>query len=174
MNIKVIKKIKRGDKQAFRAIYDEYYERAMRTAYSMTRDEADASDAVQETFIRIYQNINTFDINRPFKPWFYRILTNEVRRILSKRKNNQNIEETVHENLRIDSKEAEYVEQQFIHQALSKVKDEHREVIVLKYLDGFSEKEVSELLSITVSAVKSRLYQARKKLQVILGGNDYE
>ena len=75
MNIKVIKKVKRGDKQAFRAIYDEYYERAMRTAYSMTRDEADASDAVQETFIRVYQNINTFDINRPFKPWFYRILT---------------------------------------------------------------------------------------------------
>ncbi len=67
---------------------------------------------------------------------------NEVRRILSKRKNNQNIEETFHENVRIDSKEAEDVEQQLIHQALSKVKDEHREVIVLKYLDGFSEKEV--------------------------------
>ena len=141
----------------------------------MMKDEADASDAVQETFIRVYQNINTFDINRPFKPWFYRILTNEVRRILSKRKNNQNIEETVHENMQDRySKEAEFVEQQFIHQALSEVKDEHREVIVLKYLDGFSEKEVSELLSITVSAVKSRLYQERKKLQVILGGNDYE
>lgn len=170
MNKKVIDKIKKGDSKSFRLLYEEYYEQSMRTAYSMLRDEADASDAVQETFIRVYRKIHSFDNSKPFKPWFYRILTNEVRRVISKRKDNKNIDETVHENNLTESEERKLEKTETIQIALKQLKDEHKEIVTLKYLDGFSEKEISDLLEITVSAVKSRLFQARQKLQVILGG----
>lgn len=170
MNKRIILKIKEGDKQSFRELYDEYYALAMRTAYSMTRNQNDADDAVQETFIRIYKNIQSFDTEKPFKPWFYRILINEVRRILAKRKNNIDIDEVIHENLRVESEEADIDEKQLVHTALSEMNGNHREVLVLKYLNDFSEKEISNQLNITISAVKSRLFQARKSLQMILRG----
>lgn len=174
MKKNLISRIKKGDKQAFRVLYDEYYAQAMRTAYSMTRNQNDADDAVQETFIRVYKNIQSFDASRPFKPWFYQILINEVRRILAKRKSNVDIDAIVHDDLQVESNEADFVEKQLVHTALNQMNGNHREVLVLKYINDFSEKEISDQLNITVGAVKSRLFQARKKLQHILRGFENE
>lgn len=82
---KLIKKIKKGDQQAFKRLYDSYADYALRTAFAITKNKSDASDIVQETFIKVYRNIESYDGVRPFKPWFYQILINESRRYLNRK-----------------------------------------------------------------------------------------
>lgn len=80
----LIKEIKRGEKEAFRTLYNQYAEYAIRVATAVTRNRMHAADAVQETFIRIYNNIDRFDESKSFEPWLYKILINECNRILKK------------------------------------------------------------------------------------------
>ncbi|NLX85861.1 MAG: sigma-70 family RNA polymerase sigma factor, partial [Clostridiales bacterium] len=85
MDIQLIQKIKAGDSSSFKKLYDMYADAALRTAAGITGDSELAKDAVQETFIRVYRSLNSFDTSRPFKPWFYRIRINECSRLLRKR-----------------------------------------------------------------------------------------
>ena len=84
MGESLISKVKSGDKKAFEELYNIYAEQALRTAMAITKNKASAADAVQEAFIRVYNNINSFDESKPFSPWFYKILVNECNRLLSK------------------------------------------------------------------------------------------
>ncbi len=169
MDKKTIKRIKKGDKKAFRTLYDEYYQSAMRTAVSMLKNDSDASDAVQETFIRVYKGIHSFDESKLFKPWFYRILTNEVRRLIKKRKPEQDYDQVPHSEIaQVQPPETDHAT---LDEAMMRLKENHREAIVLKYLEGLSEKEMSTVLDISISAVKSRLFQARKMLKEELRGD---
>lgn len=83
MEKKIIKRIKAGDWDAFSLLYNQYADYALRVGMAVTRSRANSADAVQETFIRVYRNIDKFDIDKPFKPWFYKILINECRRIMT-------------------------------------------------------------------------------------------
>ncbi|MCF6408998.1 RNA polymerase sigma factor [Pseudalkalibacillus salsuginis] len=170
MDKQTIKKIKKGDKKAFRALYDEYYQAAMRASISMLKNESDASDAVQETFIRVYKGIHTYDDSKPFKPWFYRILTNEVRRLVSKRKPETDIDQ-VPQSAFQDKSTHPAADNEILDEAMERLKEDHREALVLKYVEGLSEKEMSSVLEISVGAVKSRLFKARKLLREELRGD---
>ncbi|MCF6138492.1 RNA polymerase sigma factor [Pseudalkalibacillus berkeleyi] len=172
MDKKTIKKIKKGDKKAFRALYDAYYPSAMRASISMLKSESDASDAVQETFIRVFKGMHTYDDSKPFKPWFFRILTNEVRRLIQKRKQEQDIDQVARNELE-QTHNPPSTDQEILYEAMEQLKESHREALVLKYVEGFSEKEMSSILDISISAVKSRLFQARKLLKEELRGDLY-
>ena len=84
MNEDLICKVKSGDRKAFEELYNLYADQGLRTALAITKNKSNAADAVQETFIRVYNNIKSFDETKPFKPWFYKILINECNRLLSK------------------------------------------------------------------------------------------
>lgn len=169
---RLIKKIKKGHQQAFRQLYDSYADYALRTAYSIMKNHSDASDIVQEVFIRIYRNIDSFDTNRPFKPWFYRILVNECRRHFKKP---SQIETPVDSNELIDyfhQKKDSPPLHENVEILLVQLSDEHRTVLTLKYLNDFSEVEIAEMLELNINTVKSRLYKARQKCKIILEGVD--
>lgn len=170
MDKKTIKKIKKGDKKAFRALYDLYYHSAMRASMSMLKSESDASDVVQETFIRVFKGIHTYDDSKPFKPWFFRILTNEVRRLIQKRKPEQDLDQVAQNKLE-QTHHSRSTDKEVLHEAMEQLKETHREALVLKYVEGFSEIEMSSILDISISAVKSRLFQARKLLKEELRGD---
>ena len=74
MHEDIIREIKKGNKDAFRSLYDEYASYAIRTAKAITRNDEHAKDAVQEAFIRVYRNISSYDTALSFNAWFYRIL----------------------------------------------------------------------------------------------------
>ncbi|SEP97481.1 RNA polymerase sigma-70 factor, ECF subfamily [Virgibacillus subterraneus] len=167
---KLIKKIKKGDHEAFKCLYEKHADYALRTAYSITKNRSDASDIVQETFIKIYRNIESFDMKRPFKPWFYQILINESRSYLSKRsKQAINIEsdrllDQLHRNAK---HELQYDELEL---GLDELDDKDRTILTLKYLNGFTEKEIAKMLGANVNTIKSRLYKGRQRLKVAMGG----
>lgn len=165
----VIARVKEGDKQAFEQLYNEYAEYAIRTAFAITKNSADASDAVQEAFIKVYRNIIFYDEEKPFKPWFYRILVNECNRI-TKRKSkvipiDQYLDDHSMGSQRDDYKFEEYEE---LYAAIQGLKEINRIPIILKYLNNFSEKEIAEILDVNINTVKSRLFKGRERLKQAL------
>ncbi|MFD2629748.1 RNA polymerase sigma factor [Oceanobacillus kapialis] len=167
---KLIKKIKKGDQRAFKKLYDLYADYSLRTAYGITRNQADAADIVQEVFLKLYRNIHQFDIKKPFKPWFYQLLLNEARRYIGKKsKHAVSIEtEEILDSLSSTTEhEGDYEELEI---ALEKLDEHHRTVLILKYVNNFSEKEIAEMLDLNLNTVKSRLFKARGKLKTVMGG----
>ena len=145
---------------------------------AITKDKMSAADAVQETFIRVYNSANRFDMERPFKPWFYRILINECNRILGKNPNTVSIEDLTWNSIEASTKDEHNFEKyEDLYKSIEKLNDLHRVVIVLKYLKDFSEIEISQILEININTVKSRLFKGRQKLRGLIlllegGSND--
>lgn len=166
----LIKKIKQGDQQAFKHLYEKYADYALRTAFAITKNKYDAADIVQETFIRIYRHIDSYDITKSFRPWFYQILINESRRYLSqKTKQAISVESaevldvlTKHEDLSSAAED--------IMIALEFLTDNDRTLLILKYLHEFTEKELADIMQLNVNTVKSRLYRARQRVKTIMTG----
>lgn len=169
MEKKLITQIQAGDKQMFKELYDLYAEYALRVATAITKSRTFAADAVQETFIRIYKNIHSFDLTKPFKPWFYRILLNECNRFLEKKgkliptdhhwDNDPSLAKT---------DQHHFEEYEDLYKAVGELTDLYRIPIILKYLNDFSEKEIAELLDLNQNTVKSRLLKGRQQLREAL------
>ncbi|WP_431802217.1 RNA polymerase sigma factor [Halobacillus andaensis] len=171
---KLIQKVRKGNQKAFKKLYDLYSGYALRTAFAIAKSEADAADIVQETFIRVYRSFDSYDETKPFKPWFYRILMNETNRLLKKRSDPRSViidvekDEALHP---VSSVQGEYEDLQ---EALDQLDHHHKTVLVLKYLHGFSEKEIAAILDENQNTIKSRLFKGRKKLKQVLGAIEHE
>lgn len=176
----LLQKIREGDKEAFQELYNKYAEYALRTAAAITRNKMNAADAVQETFIRIYKNIESFDIDKPFEPWLYRILVNECNRILSKNSNTILIDDFIQNNLQgAIEDQRKFEEYENLYKAIESLDENNKIPIILKYLKGFKENEIAEILGINVNTIKSRLFKGRQKLKTLVeklerGSDNYE
>ncbi|WP_242966372.1 RNA polymerase sigma factor [Clostridium sp. BSD9I1] len=180
MDRELLHQIREGDKEAFQELYNKYAEYALRTAAAITRNKMNAADAVQETFIRIYKNIESFDIDKPFEPWLYRILVNECNRILSKNSNTILIDDFIQNNLQgAIEDQRKFEEYESLYKAIESLDDNNKIPIILKYLKGFKENEIAEILGINVNTIKSRLFKGRQKLKTLIeklerGSDNYE
>ena len=166
MDQQLINQIINGDKQAFQQLYQQYADPAIRIAIAITRNRDLAKDAVQETFIRVYRNLKQYDPSQAFDPWFYRILTNECNRIL-KKEGKYSIHSSYQER-EFEIPEEEKKDFGDLYEAIQTLKDNYRVPIILKYLKGFSEKEIAEILSLNQNTVKTRLFKGREKLKEAL------
>ena len=166
------------------AAYDElvraYSSTIYHVAYRMLGDPADASDVVQEIFLKVFRNIGGFKAEAALKTWIFRIAFSEILNRLRwwKRRYRYatiSLDETpigkpasdivVHggptpEEM-LQCKERETA----IQQALRKLSHEHRSIIVLRDIEGFSYNEISEVLGVSLGTVKSRLARARADLK---------
>lgn len=153
-----------GDADAFGSLFRAHATAAVRTAYAITRDWAAAEDAVQEAFVRAFRSLPRFRLGEPFAPWLYRLVVNEARRIAGRRR-----PPAVSRDGPAATPDPEAVlfareEQRRIWAALGELSPDHRAVLVLKYLRGFSEMEAAVALGVAPQTVKSRLYKARRRL----------
>ena len=162
----IINSVKKGDRDAYRDIVDRYKRRAYHVALGLVGDPQDALDVSQTAFIRAYRNIKRFDTDRPFLPWFYRILRNlcldHVRR--SKRRREIPLSEAL--TLADDSAENETCHA--IRRAIDALAVEQREVVILHYFEGLSYRDMASTLGKPIGTIMSTLYYARKKLKVAL------
>ncbi|RXZ77796.1 RNA polymerase sigma factor [Paenibacillaceae bacterium] len=165
-----IQRIVSGDREAFRLLYDEYFDYAMRTAGLIVKNNEWAKDAVQETFLRVYRNSGQYDPQKPFKPWFYCILLRECYRIMEREKKVVPFGEQL-EKISVEPKmpDAEVD----IYEALQALDDLYRIPLILKYLHDYSEKEIASVLELNVNTLKSRLLKGREKMKKRLGGAEY-
>ncbi len=160
-----IEKCLNGEKDAFRYLVENYQRQALGHAAAILGNAADAADAVQEAFIDAYKSLKSFDKSRRFYPWFYVLLRNRCYKMSAKRRETEDITETEI----LASKTGISVEETIaLEKALLSLTSEEREIITLKYLDGFSYDELAEHLEIPRGTVMSRLFHTRKKLQAKL------
>lgn len=176
----LIKQAKRGDERSFETLILSCKGKAYNIALRYMRNEDDALDAVQESFIKIFRSLESFHEDSKFDTWVYRIVVNTCNDLLRKRKHRQEepLEyETADETkafVSIASAEMtpeEYFLQEeqknYVMDCLNQLSKEHREILILRDLQGFSYEETAELLACSVGTVKSRISRARMKLKEI-------
>ena len=157
------------DHSAFARLYEEYADYALRCAAAITQNKALAADAVQEAFIRVYRHFASYDQDKPFKPWLYRILVNECRRTMKNSSKTISIDEYLEKGVH-PSADDQYSFQEYeqLYASIQRLSDLYRIPIILKYLNDFSEKEISEILGLNLNTLKSRLLKGRRKLRCLL------
>jgi len=169
----LIRKCKGGDARFYEPLVRAYEPAGLRMAAAMLGNLDDARDALQDAFVKAYEALHRFDLRRPFGPWFFQILRNHCRDMLRSRQSRLKVE-TRDENLELRpadlEKGPERVRQraaakELLWRALEQVGEEHREILVLKELQGFRYNEIAQILGIPEGTVASRLFHARRALK---------
>ena len=177
----LLTKARQGNLQAFEELSGSYYTKVYNICYRMLSNPEDASEQAQETFIKAFRYIKDFKGNCSFSTWIYRIATNTCLDFLRKNKNKVtiSIEQQTYEDLTIKErlvselpgpeKIAETNAQKAaIREALSKMNEKNRTMIVLRDFMGHSYEQIAEVLETPVGTVKSRISRARAELRQLL------
>jgi RNA polymerase sigma-70 factor (ECF subfamily) len=168
-----------GDKRAFTELVDRYARRVFRVARHITKNDEDAEDVLQDTFLKAYSRLNQFEGNSKFYTWLVRIAVNEALMRMRRGKNRVTVSldqdlETQDGSLKRDlPADTEDPEESLgrtelregLTQAIDSLSETYRPVFVLRDVDGLSTEETAEMLNLSISAVKSRLLRARLQLR---------
>jgi RNA polymerase sigma-70 factor (ECF subfamily) len=171
----LIRRAQRGDRDAFNAIMILYRERIVRLAYHMAGNREEAQDLCQETFIKAFRALGSFDARRPFSPWLYRIAHNVTLDHIRRRKARPALVESDPEfpfEERMDqtaenpqrtllSKET----QKEMMAAIQSLPENYRSVVVFRYLEDLSYAEIAAALNLTEANVMMRMSRARRMLK---------
>ena len=168
-----------GSEAAYRELVARYATPAVNFIHRLIRDRALAEDLAQEGFLRVYQRLNTYDADRKFSSWFFQVLRNitidylRVNRLPTA--SLDELEEAGNRGAAVDRESAspeEAAEQgelaSAMAAALSRIRPEYREVVVLRYQEGMTHPEIAEILGLPSGTVKTYLHRARKELADLL------
>lgn len=159
---------KSGDKGAFEKIVRATMERAYAVALGFVGNADDAQDLSQEAFIAVHRARKRFDVDRPFFPWFYRVLRNRCLNYLKRRARRREISlDVLEERVGRGSADEELLRRErveMVWRALFTLSPEHREILVLRNFQELSYSEISGVLGLPEGTVMSRLYYARLAL----------
>lgn len=173
-----INEVLRGNDEAFADIVTQFQNGVYHVCYRMLRNAEESEDVAQETFIRAYTKLDTFDQKRKFSTWIYRIATNLCIDYLRKKKPDYSLDATVPgtEGLDMysqlassdDSPDDEVVTLETndtVLDAIDQLSETYRSVIILRYLKELPLKEISEILDIPLGTVKTRVHRGREQLR---------
>ncbi len=176
LELELIRKCKAGQSRFYEPLVRAYEPAGMRLAIAMMGNTEDAKDALQLAFIKTYDTLPRFDLRRPFGPWFFQILRNQCRDMLRSRKakfNTEALDERLENRPEDAARGPERLRQrseakELLWRGLEQIGTEHREILVLKELEGFRYAEIAQILEIPEGTVASRLYHARSALKKAL------
>jgi RNA polymerase sigma-70 factor, ECF subfamily len=168
-----------GDAAAFTELVEKYERKIYRLAKHITQHDEDAEDVLQESFLKAYSNLDSFQGQSKFYTWLVRIAVNEALMKLRKRKSDRTVsmdepheteEDTVTREIAVwdDDPEKRYSREELrdiLDRAVDSLKPGFRTVFVLRDIEELSTEETAEALGISVPAVKSRLLRARLQLR---------
>lgn len=154
------------DEFAFRELVNRWEPRLYYYLRRIIEDENAVWDTLQETWLAVFRNVRRLKDPSRFPAWLYHISRNKAVSLL--RKENQYIQMTDNQMADYSQKNiiipADEEQAELIHKLLSKLKLAHREVLTLHFLEGFSIREMAEIIGVSEGTVKSRLYYAKNKL----------
>lgn len=177
---RLVRRAQRGDRAAFGVLVEAYKERAYLAALSLVQNHEDARDMSQDAFVKAFRALARFETERPFFPWYYRILRNTCMSFLKRhgRARMVSLDQLVEEkHVQIPEKEGKndprgrlQEEQMSAHlrEALSKLKPKFREIIAMKHFEEMTYEEISQALNLPEGTVMSRLFYARKELAKLM------
>ena len=173
-----------GSEAAYRELVARYATAAVNFTQRFVRDRALAEDLAQEGFLRVYQRLHTYDSERKFSSWFFQVLRNvTIDYLRVNRVATASLDE-----LQQEGRHAAAVDRDgpspeelagrgelvsAMTAALSRIRPEYREVVVLRYQEGLTQPEIAEVLGIPAGTVKTYLHRARKELAQLLGSQGW-
>jgi RNA polymerase sigma-70 factor (ECF subfamily) len=179
----LVEDCKRGDVNAFSTLVTRYQDRIFNVIYRMLGNREDAADLCQETFVKAFRAIATFEARAQFSTWLYRIATNtciSFRRshagkvkqeytvdcdieALGEQSHGRNDAAADPDRYAMQRERIEAVQKAILH-----LDEEARAIVVLRDIDGKSYEEIAEVLNCPIGTVRSRLHRARMDLKDIL------
>jgi len=189
-DLQLVQRVQQGDQRAFKLLVERYQRKIYAVALGMLKDKEEAKDVSQEAFIKVYRYMTHFKGDASFYTWLYRITVNlcidHMRRKGGSSKGDAQVEfdeaqalDTTEANLgALGSKlgtnpqksalRRELAEK--IAQAFEQIPENHREILLLREVEGMSYEDLARVLEIPKGTVMSRLFHARIKMQKILSG----
>lgn len=174
----LIESAQSGNKEAFGVLAQKYTRNIYNLAYRMTSNREDAMDVTQEVLFRAYRALASFQPDRPFLPWVYRITWNicaDRGRKIGRTPPEDSIDETEDGAARLPSKtpspDVTYENMELhriLSEAVNQLADGYKELIVMFHMDGLSIKEISDVTGMKETVIKNRLYRGRQMLRKIL------
>jgi len=168
----LIEKAKNGNKGAFSILVNKYYPRVYATLFSFTKSKEDSEDLSQQTFIKVWQQLDSFRGDSAFFTWVYRIAINLAKNFVAssgykKQKINTSIEQA-----EIDISSFEDIESAVIHkQSLKKIKnfintlpESLKTAFTLREVEGRSYEDISVITDTPIGTVRSRIFRARESI----------
>jgi RNA polymerase sigma-70 factor (ECF subfamily) len=175
----LVEKARQGDVEAFSTLIAKYERRVYRMARQITQNDEDAEDVLQDTFLKAYEHLKSFQGQSKFYTWLTRIAVNESLMKLRKRKSDRTVsmddnieteEESIVREIAVwdGTPEQKYGQEELraiLDDAILSLKPIFRTVFVLRDVEEMSTEETAEMLGLSIAAVKSRLLRARLQLR---------
>src|SRR5213595_139483 len=172
-----------GDAQAFGALVDRYQTRLLNFINRTIGDRERAEDLVQEVFVRVYRHLHRFDQSKKFSTWVYTIASNLAKNELRNRSRNPLVLfQTIKGNWDDEDRPLQFEDttarpddmyrkrhlRELVEDTVAKLPEHHRQVFVLRELEGKSYEEIAEITDCNLGTVKSRLNRARNAFASII------
>jgi RNA polymerase sigma-70 factor (ECF subfamily) len=185
-DLTLVRRAQDGDQAAFRALFDRYHRRVFAVALGVLRNPADARDVVQEAFVKVHRHLGSFQGASSFYTWLYRITMNLSIDQVRRRKAARQVD--YDDALKRDADDVadpanvmpEYASADpgrtqgrkelagKIQTALGTLPEYHRQVILLREVEGLSYEEIAKVMKVPKGTIMSRLFHARRKMQAAL------
>jgi RNA polymerase sigma-70 factor (ECF subfamily) len=172
-----------GEERAFQELVDRYQTRLLNFVYRTIGDREKAEDLVQEVFIRVYRHLHRFDRSKKFSTWIYTIASNLAKNERRNRSRNPLVLfQTIRKYWQDDDRPLQFEDttarpddlfrkrhlRELVEESVAKLPAHHREVFVLRELEGKSYEEIAEITDCNLGTVKSRLNRARNAFAEII------
>jgi RNA polymerase sigma-70 factor (ECF subfamily) len=175
----LVAKARSGDQSAFTELVNKYERKVFRIARHITNSQEDAEDVLQETFLKAYSHLDSFEGQSKFYTWLVRIAVNEALMKLRKRKSDRSVsldeqldtgEDTMVREIAVwdEDPEQKYSQEELreiLDDAVQSLRPPFRTVFVLRDIEDLSTEETAKALDLSIPAVKSRLLRARLQLR---------
>lgn len=173
----LVKKAIGGNEKAYKKLVDKYERALFFHILKMIKDREQVEDLVQETFVKAFDNLNTYSTNYAFSTWLYRIATNHTIDYLRKKKlKTLSIDEPMKtkdgememqlpdESAVTDRNIIRKQRQKIVRNAIDNLPEKYRKVIELRHMEEKSYKEISDILDLPLGTVKAHIFRAREML----------
>jgi RNA polymerase sigma-70 factor, ECF subfamily len=172
---RLLEQARSGDRQAFKTLVVMHQQKVYLLAYSLLRNREDATDIVQETFIRLFQKLDAYEPEKNFQGWLLQIAKNlcidYYRKNYGRRREHESdkrLEDIDPAAPPGDSSPAGFDLRQAFTRALARLGERQRLVFVMKHYNGLDFREISEILAISTGTVKSLHFKAVRNLRGLL------
>lgn len=173
-----------GDSEAFGELVKKYEKLIYNTSYQLIGNPDDAFDVSQETFIKAYRSLGSFRGDSKFSTWLYKICQNAARDYIRSKFRQKTVSLTAYDDDDTKEVQLDIVDDDIssqpdrslereesraaVREAIAKLSEDHKNVIVLRDIEGYSYEDISEILNLEIGTVKSRLNRARLAIKDFL------
>ncbi len=179
-DLQLVSRALAGEAKAFEELVRRHERRVYRATVAITGNQQDAEEAMQETFLKVYQHLSEFRQASRFTTWLTRIAINEALQVLRRRRNTESLDEPLTTDEHFVPKQLEdwhddpekmYAKEelrQIVEQAIQSLAPIYREAFVLRDVQGLTTEEAAEALGVAIPTLKSRLLRARLMMREML------